>query len=248
MEKRTKWLISVAIIIFSIVIDSVVCIAMSNHVRKNNSLYRTALKTTDKDRFNYIVKSQQGHVVTHAKLVGGDAVEFPEMNTKHKYMAVRRTLEEYTCHTIITTDSKGNTQTETYWSWDDTTTNTRYSKKLSIFGKTYKLSKFAINTYFSNISAKSLIKGVHTYHYYLDGDHRYRYEVIPISISGSFIADTSDGTLKPINGNKIEVVHQGYKDYLKQNLDSKRWPTIFAAVVLITVELGFLIVVIDDGE
>ena len=111
MSTRNRWLALIAMVAVAILIDIAVGVSMANHERQHTSIYRT-------DRFNYIVKSQQGKVVSYTKLTGDEPAKFHEMTTKRHFMAVRRTLERYTMHTRTVTDSKGHTHTETYWSWD----------------------------------------------------------------------------------------------------------------------------------
>ena len=248
LNNKQKWIVSIIVIIVSILVDILVFEGTESHIQKQNSIYRTALKTEDKSRFNYIVDSQQGKVVTHSKITSADPVKFPEMNTKNKYMLVKRTLQEYTPHNETTTDSKGNTHTKTYWTWDDDSTTTRTSKELIIFGRKYKLSKFDVNAYLSNTSAKELIKGVTTEHYYLSYDRRYEYQIIPSKISASFISDATGGTLKPVNEQKISLVNQSYKEYLKRNLDSKTWLIICGEILLIVIEIYLAYLIIMDGE
>ena len=135
MSKRNRWLIVIGLIVVSVLLDIVVGFGLSNKERQHASVYRTALKTTNKDRFNYIVKSRQGKVVSYAKMTGSDPAKFHEMTTKRHFMAVRRTLERYTMHIRTYTDSKGNVHTETYWTWDYAGDDEVHTKKLTIFGR-----------------------------------------------------------------------------------------------------------------
>lgn len=232
-----KLIAAIVFIVISVVIDIVVCAKVANHNRQQRSMYQTALKTTDKDRFNYIINSQQGNVITNARLTASEGVKFPEMTNKNKFMYVERTLEEYTMHTTVTTDSKGNIQTTTYWSWDDVRTDKRQTKKVSIYGKQYDASKFNVGRFLQDKSASKITNEKYSSYYYLDGDRRYRYEVVPIKIKGSFIAKAVNGTLRPIKGKTIKVSDESYRKYLKEKLDPKVGGVVIVATMLIMVEV-----------
>lgn len=241
MKTRNRWLILIGLIIVSVVLDILVGFGMANHERDHESLYRTALKTTDPDRFNYIVKSQQGKVVSYAKMNGQQSVRFHEMTTKRRFMAVKRTLERYTMHTRTVSDSKGNTHTETYWSWDYAGSDKTQAKQLKIFGHNYYADKFNLHPFYRDIDADKLINhdtGFTGSYYYLNSMERYSYEVIPMDIKGSFIADTSQGTLDPINGKQIQISKEHYKAYLNHNLYGGTITVIIVIVLLVLFEVG----------
>ena len=157
MSERNKWLSIIGLIVLSILIDIAAGVGLANHERQHASIYRTALKTTDKARFNYIVKSQQGKVVSYTKLTGNEPAKFHEMTTKRHFMAVRRTLERYTMHTRTVTDGKGHTHTETYWSWDYAGSDEVHSKQLIIFGHKYNAAKFNLEPFYGDIDADKVI-------------------------------------------------------------------------------------------
>lgn len=243
MSKRNRWLIVIGLIVVSVLLDIVVGFGLSNKERQHASVYRMALKTTHKERFNYIVKSQQGKVISYAKMTGSDPVKFHEMTTQRHFMAVRRTLERYTMHTRTYTDSKGNAHTETYWSWDYAGDDEVHSKKLSVFGRQYSANKLNLDRFYKDIDANKLINhgtGLSGSYYYLNGIERYRYEVIPMSIKGSFIADTSKGTLSPIKGNAIKVSKESYKDYLDHNLHEGTTKLIIVEFLLVLAEANVI--------
>lgn len=241
MSERNKWLSIIGLIVLSILIDIAAGVGLANHERQHASIYRTALKTTDKARFNYIVESQQGNVVSYTKLTGDKPAKFHEMTTKRHFMAVRRTLERYTMHTRTVTDSKGHTHTETYWSWDYAGSDEVHSKQLIIFGHKYNATKFNLEPFYGDIDADKVINhgtGLTGSYYYLSGMERYSYEVIPMSVKGSFIADTSKGTLNPVGGKRIEISKEHYKDYLNRNLHGGTVKVIAVVVLLVLLETG----------
>ncbi len=241
MSERNKWLSIIGLIVLSILIDIAAGVGLANHERQHASIYRTALKTTDKARFNYIVESQQGNVVSYTKLTGDKPAKFHEMTTKRYFMAVRRTLERYTMHTRTVTDSKGHTHTETYWSWDYAGSDEVHSKQLIIFGHKYNAAKFNLEPFYRDIDADKVINhgtGLTGSYYYLSGMERYSYEVMPMSVKGSFLVDTSKGTLNPVGGKRIDISKEHYKDYLNRNLHGGTVKVIAVVVLLVLLETG----------
>lgn len=245
MNQQEKWFMIIFLAVIAFCFDCLLINGLNSHFDREAAIYRTALKTTDKDRFNYIIDSHQGNVITNTKLEAVQSVKFSEMKSGGEFLAVEKTLEEYTPHTQITTDSKGNTTTTTYWTWDDQWTKTRYTDQIKIYGRKYKLSKFNVDNYFNHIDAKRIVKGdngLSGYYHYLNGDQRIRYEVIPTTIHGTFIANTDNGTLKPIkNDKKIHINQEKYQDYLKEHESNHHSEIITAAVVIVILELGGLI-------
>lgn len=247
MNRQEKWFMIIFMVVVVFCLDCLLISGLNNHFDKKAAVYRTALKTTDKDRFNYIIDSRQGNVITSTKLETVQPVKFNEMKSDGKFLAVEKTLEEYTPHTQTTTDSKGNTTTTTYWTWDDQWTKTRYSDQIKMYGRKYKLSKFNVDDYFDHIDANRIVNGdngLSGYYHYLNGGQRIRYEVIPTTIHGTFIANTDSGTLKPIKDcKKIRISQEQYQNYLKEHESNHHSEIITAAVVIVILELGGLIYV-----
>lgn len=244
MSTRNRWLTLIFMIAAAILLDIVTGFGIANYERQRASTYCTALKTTDKDRFNYIVRSQQGKVISYTKLTGDKPVKFQEMTTKRHFIAVKRIFERYTMHTRIVTDSKGHTYTETYWSWDYAGSDEVQSKSLTIFGHKYKAANFNLKPFYDDIDADKLVNhgtGLMGSYYYLNSMERCSYEVIPMSVKGSFIADTSKGTLSPVSGRYIKVSKEHYKDYLNHNLYGGRVKVIVTVVLLVLLETGGII-------
>lgn len=244
MSTRNRWLALIGLIVLSILVDIVTGARLLNHERQHASIYRTALKTTDKDRFNYIVDSQQGKVVSYTKLTGIKPSKFHEMTTKRHYMAVKRDLERYTMHTRTVTGRKGHTHTVTYWSWDYVGSDEVHSKSLTIFGRNYDADKFDLSAFYDDIDADKLVDhgtGLTGSYYYLNSMERYSYEVVPMSVKGSFITDTSKGTLNPVGSKYIKVSKEHYKDYLNHNLHDGTVKVIAIVVLLVLLETGGII-------
>ena len=252
MHNRDTWLLGLFLVTICAVFDIVTIGAINSHNAKKTEVYRMALKTTDPTRFNYIVDSHQGNVITNTKLKAVKAVKFPEMKANAGGLAVKRTLEEYTMHETTTTDSKGHTTTTYYWSWDDVKTDWKYADKITMFGRKYKLNQFSVDSFFNNIDAKQIVggdNGLSGHYHYISGDDRYRYEIVPTTIRGTFIANTSSGTLKPIKGSsKIVISPEKYKDYLKERQASHTGSVALIATVLVIVEAGTIFYILYDDR
>lgn len=240
MHDRDNWLLGIFLVTICILFDAFFIGTMHRQYSKENSVYRTALKTTDSDRFNYIVDSHQGNVITNAKIKAVKPVKFSEMKTGSGGLAVKRTLEEYTMHETTTTDSKGHTTTTYYWTWDDARTDRTYADQITMFGRKYKLNRFDVDSFFDDVDAKKIVNGnngVSGRYHYISGDDRYRYEIIPTTIRGTFIADASSGTLKPLKGeSKIGLSQEKYKEYLKERLSSHRLELALLVTFLVLAE------------
>lgn len=251
MHDRDNWLLGIFLVTICILFDVLFVGTIDRHYAKKTEVYRMALKTTDPTRFNYIVDSHQGNVITNTRLKAVKKVKFPEMKTNTGGMAVKRTLEEYTMHETTTTDSKGNTHTSYYWTWDDVKSDWKYAKQITMFGRKYKLNQFEIDGFFNDIDAKQIVggdNGLSGHYHYISGDDRYRYEIVPTIIRGTFIANTSSGTLKPIKGNsKIAISPEKYKDYLKERQASHTGSVVLIAIMLVTIEVGTICYVLYDG-
>lgn len=92
MHNRDTWLLGLFLVTICAVFDIVTIGAINSHNAKKTEVYRMALKTTDPTRFNYIVDSHQGNVITNTRLKAVKEVKFPEMKTNTGGMAVKRTL------------------------------------------------------------------------------------------------------------------------------------------------------------
>ncbi len=85
------------------------------------------------------------------------------------------------------------------------------------------------------------------YYHYLDSDTRYRYEVVPTTITGTFIAQAVNNTLKPVKGySNIKVTHKKYKEYLADKQSKYRLVTIVVIIILLLVEAWLIINIIID--
>lgn len=187
------------------------------HFQLTDSEYNTSVRVHNQDDFNYVLDTQEGRIVVEAPIQSVDPVSFPEM--KGKYMAVDKTKQVYTEHTRTTTDSKGKTHTETYWTWDDEGTESIQSKQIKVYNKVFNTDKFNLPSTQSDdiekiIQSKYLshswFGGIEGY-YYTSSSVRYYYNVLSVSFKGSFWAVSDAKGLHGDNGN-INLIQGNLKD------------------------------------
>ncbi|MBC2106129.1 hypothetical protein [Listeria booriae] len=216
----TKREILVAIIIFCIMMgvgffiyDKVV-----DAIAADKEVYETALKIKNKDDFDYSIETQQGNIIVEADFKARDTVTFPEL--KNSYMYIAKKKEEYTMHTRTYTDDKGNMHTETYWTWDYAGKETKQSKLVKLFERTFPAEQFNL------IHAESLdiqqalkkgykSKGWNVNYYYTSDDIRYYYEVVPIKFQATFLAKAGEKGLQPSAGGKIGLYEGSMESFIK---------------------------------
>ncbi len=191
--------------------------------------YTTAVQATEKDKFNYIVDSQQGRVLSSGtfSIDKKNAVKFDEMNQSYSY--AKRFVEHNTMHTRQVCTSSGKTtqcHTEVYYTWDWVGEEEKKSDKLSYFGRDYPTGLFNINNLISNTNCEEFMKvgsgkgwfetkkGCLDGYNYIDDDNRYGYETAPRVFTGTFLATTYGG-LKPFNGSSIKVEQKSIQKVLK---------------------------------
>ena len=161
-------------------------------------LYQTAIKTSDKDEFNYAIDSRQGNVLTYGTFTFLDLYKFPEMDKEFAY--VQKTKEEYTekerevCETHYRTETQTQTRTEydadgnayeveyevevevpyeechteTYYEWDYVESDTLESKRVKFMEREYNTSQFHFG-FTRSIDASEIIKGATDRYWYPDG-------------------------------------------------------------------------------
>lgn len=165
--------------------------------------YNKALKIKDKETFDYAIDTQQGDILTQAKIKAVDGVKFDEMNKDFLY--VKKIREDYTRHVRhipAVKDSKGKTitpaRTEVYYSWDYGGSRTAKSKNITIFDNKYELKHFSIGST-NRISANKITKKAKGTYYYTSGTTRYYYYVKNKEFNSTFIAK-SDGKFPQSSG------------------------------------------------
>jgi hypothetical protein len=214
--------------IYAAVITGILLLALSFPVKnavissaqKEQAVVQKATRVEDKTKFDYAIRTQQGHILTYGKIKTTKPVKFPEM--KKSYLQVEKTREEYTMHTRTVTDSKGNTHVETYWTWDYAGTEYRKSEHVTFKEHKYPAKLFDYSAFNHEVSASNILKSKYssdwTGDYYEPAFHvRYYYSVVPIKVNGSMLANAGEHGLKPINGSEIELHDGNIDDMLKDN-------------------------------
>lgn len=200
---------------------------------KNQVKYTTAIQATDQEHFNYAVDSQQGRILASSQLSAkGELARFEEMTKGFTY--VERTKEHYTMHTREVCTGSGETEschTEVYYTWDYAGDDSLYAKKVSLFGREYNTELFNFGNFKQRTNAcditildkdtgifsekhgcsKGWLSGEY---YYLDDNDRYYYEVVPTTVTATFLASTYGG-LKPLDENKITLQNKNIDQVLK---------------------------------
>lgn len=260
----------ILVVVLGLIVIGMMAIGIKGHMDsngyKNQVNYTTAVQSTKQDDFNYIVDSQQGRVLANGDFKAkGSPAKFDEMNKGYTF--VNRSKEHYTMHTreVCTSDSDGNEHchTETYYTWDEVSSDQAEVNQLILFNRDYPTSLFNFGAYESGTNCAEFAPAgtgsgfFETKHgcldgdYYLNDDDRYVYSTVPLTFNATFLATTYGG-LKPFNGNSITLENKSIQNVLK---DVGKYQLISFWVVTIlliflTIGAGFAAYgwVMEDGE
>lgn len=214
--------------------------AIDDGGQKTARLYNTAIHVTDAQHFNYSVDTHQGNVITQGNFKADQPAKFGEMNKS--FAMVERSKEEYTMHTreVCDTDSDGNEHchTETYYEWDYVGGDDVSSPTLTFFERKYPTAVFDLGDYERSIDCKDVMpttsfgwfqekKGCEDHYYYTDSDTRYYYRVVDNTFDGGFIADVSNGNVKPLSGGTIKLKQQSVQAMIESANDYHLGGNIF---------------------
>jgi len=143
---KREILASIAIVAIMIIIGVVIGGKINDAHNDKMAVYNKALKITNHDIFEYGMSTDVGNAFVKGTVEAIDTVTFPELNSKDKYMYVKKEREEYTMHTriVTTTDSNGHTHshTETYWTWDYAGEEHLQSTNVTFVGVKFPIDKF----------------------------------------------------------------------------------------------------------
>ena len=222
----------IIIVILGFVVLSLCAFSIKGHIEtegyKTQVNYVTAIKTSEKDDFNYSVDSKQGRVLTNGQFTTNkDLAQFDEMTKGFTY--VKRTKEHYTMHTQTYKCGKS-TCTRVYYSWDSVGSDEKYANKITYFDRQYATSTFDFKNMLEKVDACDVTKkdtntgwfhekhgcskSWDTGYYYLDNNDRYYYEAVPTKFTATFITDTYSGTLKPLNQDSIVLENKSINEVL----------------------------------
>lgn len=259
----------IVIVLLGLVLLSIMALGIKGHMDsggyKNQVNYTTAVQATTKDKFNYIVDSQQGRVLANGNFTAkGTPAKFDEMNKGYAY--VGRSLEHYTEHEEEVCTGSGKDEechTEIYYTWDAVSSDKVEVSKLTFMGRDYPTSLFNFKSYNSRTNCADFEPvgtgtgffqtkhGCIDGNYYLNDNDRYVYSTTPLEFNASFLATTYGG-LKPFTGDSIKLenksIDQILKDVGKYKLISFWIVTgimIFLIITAITTACAW---VMEDGE
>lgn len=259
----------ILVVLLGLAVLGMMCLGIKGHMDsggyKNQVNYTTAIQSTKQDDFNYIVDSQQGRVLANGNFTAkGNPVKFDEMNKGYTY--VHRSKEHYTMHTREVCTGSGEDEechTETYYTWDEVSSDDVEVNQLSFMGRDYPTSLFDFSDYNGSTDcANFATAGTGTGFFenkhgcidgdiYLNDDDRYVYSTTPLSFNASFLATTYGG-LKPFTGNSIKLenksIGQILKDVGKYKLISF-WVVTVLIIILTITAIGLAYAwVMEDGE
>lgn len=206
--------------------------------QSEQSVYRKAIQVPNKSDFDYAVETEQGNLITTGDLTAIKSVKFPEMNKA--YLAVKKREQIYTQHTRTTTDSKGRTHTEIYYSWDYAGGDEVQVEHIKFKGHQYKSKLFSFSDLFEDIDADKITNTKPGLfggrYYYASGVRRYSYEVVKNKSKVSFIANAGKNGLKPLkNESKIYLEAKTIKEMSAEANESVRIAEIFFYVMFLLV-------------
>lgn len=260
----------IIIVLLGLVLVGMMALGIKGHMDsggyKNQVNYTTAVQATEKDKFNYIVDSQQGRVLANGTFTADKdkLVKFDEMTQSFSF--VKRVEEHYTMHTreVCTSDGDGHESchTEVYYTWDEVNEETKETPVISFMARSYPSTLFDFSHWKSDTDACAFTAAgtgtgfFETKHgcidgdFYLDDDNRYTYATAPQSFNASFLATTYGG-LKPFNENSITLQDKSIgkilKDVGKYKLISF-W-VVTMLLIFLTIGAGFAAYawVMEDG-
>lgn len=201
-------------------------------------LYRKAIKLEDKkEMFDYVVETQQGNFITTTDLKPVENIKFPEMdmNANQNIISLERVEYKETydmkTRTVTYTDSKGksHSKTETYWEWVWHRIDTKklISSGITIHDKNFKTNDFGL--WYQDLDASKFISVANRSDYYTGPHHKFSYTAI-LGGKLTIFAKAVNGTIKPVEGGKIDVFEKKYQKVLSDVEKSPNTISIFFIV------------------
>lgn len=225
-------LVSIIFVLILIVIGILISNGISGRIAKNNEVYENAFKISkeEEDLFKYAMQTDIGNSLVYGDIEAVDMVKFSEL--KNEYISVKRTAEKYTQHTKIETYKDGNgnthTRTRTYEEWDYYKSEIIDNKEVTFMKEKFNSSKFDFSPYYKKLSLDSnvvqesfgnKVKGNYLYErnkiLWEIGDIRYKYEVVPVKLSGTVYVSLRENNMFPINSKVIDIHDGNIEDFLK---------------------------------
>lgn len=162
--------------------------AVDNSTQDKMRVIEVALEAEDKERFDYILKTQQGGFYTDTTL---EAIEpVTTSNLKGEYLSINEVEEHYVSRVETYTDSEGETKTRIVWEWVEWSDDYYTSSKIKLHGNEYDTSSFSIPRH----------KYVKTQK--IRSDIRVKYYVVDNNQKVAFFADAGENGMSNIYGGR----------------------------------------------
>jgi hypothetical protein len=190
-----------------------------------NQEYNTALQIdNDPELFKYGMKTNIGNAFVYGDLKAVDTVTYPEIKGQYSY--VEKVKEKYTMHTrTVTTvvNGKTKTRTETYWTWDRVSSESKHCKKITFLGVEfdYGMIDFPGASHIDTIKESSKI--------------RYKYYGAPTNSIGTLYAK--------LDNNTINDVRFRHDQNIEETLDifTSGWELVLFWVAWVILIIGLVI-------
>lgn len=138
---KREVLVSIAIICVMILLGIVIADKINDALMTKYQEYNTALQIeSDKDLFEYGMRTDIGNAFVYGDLKAVDTVSFDEVPGEYSY--IKKVKERYTKHTRTVTKTRTNadgevetyTEIEEYWTWDAIDSWSDHSDKITFLG------------------------------------------------------------------------------------------------------------------
>lgn len=140
---KREVLTSISIIAFFIIIGILISSKVKQNNLEKNEEYYKAIKLTNPEEFEYCMETNVGNGLIYGKLTGVEPVTYDEISGEYIY--VKKVMQRYTMHTRVVTYSDGNgnthTRTETYWTWDTISTDSKKVKEVYFLDHLFSVNK-----------------------------------------------------------------------------------------------------------
>ena len=189
---KREILLSIAIVCIMLLFGFLISDKISDSLMTKHQEYNTALQIeSDKDLFEYGMRTNIGNAFVYGNLKAIDTVSFEEISGEYSY--VKKVKERYTKHTRTVTKTKtvngktvSYTETEDYWTWDAVDSWDKHSEKITFLDVEFDYGAigFPPSSYITTIKESSRI--------------RYVYYGAPAECEGTLYANLSDNTINGV--------------------------------------------------
>lgn len=153
MSDKTKFWIIISLIFISITSVFYIIYSKNNKDKRN---IRNSVSITKTNLLEHELKTNDGFkvVITGNVQAIEPIVDAEYFNKDNKFLYLEKSVERYTRHTRVVTDSKGHSHTETHYSWDHYDSDIEQIKDMKILNHEFK----SIPLGFDNIKSIQLDK------------------------------------------------------------------------------------------